>query len=302
MDKLTEALKALLPEENVSEVAKAVESMMAEQAQQIEAGIEAKYQKQLTETYERVSNELKETEETALRGYQQAYEIIADLQNRIDVQREALENAMEKGFEEAFQMLKAEEAKNENLEVELYEEFNNKLKQMKGFMVEKLDKFMGEQEAELYAEAKKNILSDPRIVEQKVAVERMAEILSDYLGGDSYNSVNSRKVEEALKAVEDLKGQLRVVESRNVRLSMQNTKLNEQVREAHNLITEATKVERKERVVKKQNASGRGQRVTEQIITEHVDAPVARNNQHLNESVNDDFNDLLVLSGVIEQA
>lgn len=298
MDKITEALKSLLPEGQIAEVASAVEEMMAEH----EASLKETYNKKLTEAYDKLTEEVKEVEETAQRGYQQAYEIICDLMNRQESLREQLENEKEKGFEEAFEMLKAEQAKNENIEVELYEEFDGKLKQMKEFFIDKLDAFLGDQEAEMYSEAKRHILNDPRVLEQRVAVEKMADILSDYMSNDTHSAVSSRKLEEAQRQVEDLRGQLRVVESRNVNLSMQNNKLNEQVREAASLITEAQKHERKNRAASKQNASGRGQRVVkEQLISEFNDPRATTKNepsQQINESAEQAMNDLLILSGI----
>lgn len=297
---ITEALKKLLPEEHINEVSTAIEEMMAES----EAVLKAEYDKRLTEAYEELAEQVEEAEKTAYEGYQQAYEVIADLMNRLEVQREQLENEKEQGFEEAFQKLKEEQAKNNNIEVELYEEFNNKLQQMKDFMVEKLDVFLGEQEAEMYDEAKRDILSDPRILEQRVAVEKMAEVLSDYMSGNDYNAVSSKKIEEAARQIEDLKGQLRVVESRNVKLSMTNNKLNEQVQEAASLVTEAQKHERKNRAASRQNASGRGQRVaSDQLIIESNNGQQATdNNQQLEEGAdNNPFDELLILSGLQER-
>lgn len=297
---ITEALKKLLPEEHINEVSTAIEEMMAES----EAVLKAEYDKRLTEAYEELAEQVEEAEKTAYAGYQQAYEVIADLMNRLEVQREQLENEKEQGFEEAFQKLKEEQAKNNNIEVELYEEFNNKLAQMKDFMVEKLDVFLGEQESEMYDEAKRDILSDPRILEQRVAVEKMAEVLSDYMSGNDYNAVSSKKIEEAARQIEDLKGQLRVVESRNVKLSMTNNKLNEQVQEAASLVTEAQKHERKNRAASRQNASGRGQRVaSDQLIIESNNGQQATDkNQQLEEGAdNNPFDELLILSGLQER-
>jgi hypothetical protein len=296
MDKITQALKKILPAEHVAEVAKAVEDMMAERYEEQEA----EFQSKLDEAYEQLTEERKRDEAIAQQGYQQAYEIIASLMNRLDEQREEFETALEEGFEEAYNELQREKGKNGNVEVELYEEFDRKLKEMKAIMVDKIDQFMSLQEQEIYECAKRDLLSDPRVLEQRVAVEKMAEILSDYMSNDDFTGVASAKLEEASRTVEALKGQVRLLESKNVRLSVQNNKLNEQVEEAHSLITEATKVERKVRTNKRGNASGRGQRVVnEQLISEYAAPTASANDQDLTEG-HDPLNDLLVLSGLAE--
>lgn len=298
MDKITQALKKILPAEHVSEVAKAIDDVMAERFEEIESEAQAK----LDEAYAQLVEERKQDEAVATQGYQQAYEIISSLMNRIDEQRVEFETALEEGFEEAYSELSKEKAKNNNIEVELYEEFDRKLKEMKTIMVDKIDQFMSLQEQEIYEAAKRDVFSDPRLVEQRVAVEKMAEILGGYMTNDDYTGVASSKLEEASRTIETLKGQVRLLEGKNIKLSVTNNKLSEQVNEAHSLITEASKVERTERMNRRGNASGRGQRVVnEQIINEFA-APTVKNSnndQDLTEG-NDPLNDLLVLSGLTE--
>lgn len=296
MDRITEALKKILPTDQVSEVAKAVEEVMAEQVEQIRA--EAK--KNLEEGYQQLTEEKKADEAIAEQGYEQAYAIVNSLMKRIDEQRQEFEAALEEGFEEAYQELEKTKKEKEQIEVELYKEFDKKLQEMQEFMVNKLDQFLSLQEAEVYEHALRNVQTDPQVAEQRVVVEKMAELLSGYVGSDMHSATTS-KLEEAHRAIEELKGQLRIVEARNVKLSSQNSKLDEQVREASQLISEAAKAERKGREEKARNASGRGQRVTDQIISEHVAAPSNSNkNQTLTEG-NDPLNDLLVLSGIAER-
>lgn len=298
MDKITQALKKILPADQVAEVAKAVQDMMAEQV----AELEAEFQNKLNEAYEQLAEERRADESVAEAGYQQAYQIITSLMGRIDEQREEFETALEEGFEEAYNELQAEKARNQNLETEIYEEAEAKLQEMKNLMVDKVDEFLALQESEIYESAKRDVLNDPRILEQRVAIEKMAELLGEYLGNGAVSNVTSSKLEEAFKQIENLKGQLRIVEAKNVRLSSQNTKLSEQVREAHKVVTEATKIERMNRANSKGTASGRGQRVvSEQIISEYA-APTndkSNNDRELTEG-HDPLNDLLVLSGLTQ--
>lgn len=299
MDKLLEALKNILPTDQVVEVAKAVEEIITEQ----QKALENDFQEKLDAAYEQLSEERQHDETIAESGYKQAYDIIASLMNRLDEQRQEFETALEEGFTEALDELEQEKAKNKNIETEIYNEFDEKLKQMKDLMVDKVDQFLGLQEAEIYEHAKKDVMSDPRVLEQRVAVERMAEILSDYMSSDSLSGISTSKLEEASKFIENLKGQLRIVESKNVNLLRQNKKLNETVEATQRLVTESTRAERKERVNGKGKVSGRGQRVVpEQIISEYA-APNATsgssNDRDLTED-RDPLNDLLVLSGLEE--
>lgn len=295
MDKITEALKSILPAEHVNEVAKAVEEMMAENV----AALEAEFQSKLDEAYEQLTEERKADEVIAENGYQQAYDMIQSLMARLDEQREEFETALEEGFEEAYSELQKEKGRNETLEVEIYEEADKKLQEMKSMMVDKLDQFLSLQEQEMYESAKRDVLSDPSILEQRVAVEKMAEVLADYIGDDTINSATSAKLEEMQKQVEALKGQMRIIEAKNVRLATQNNKLTEQVREAHEVITEAAKAEKTNRLNKKENASGRGQRVVnEQIISEYA-APTEKSAKKADlREGHDPLADLLVLSGL----
>ena len=297
MDKITEALKKILPDEQVSEVAKAVEEMISEQVKSLESDFQAK----LDESYQQFTEEKKADEAVAEQGYKQAYEIINGLMKRLDEQREEFEAALEEGFEEAFQEIQKQKGANNNIEVELYEEFDKKLKEMQDFMVEKLDQFLTLQEAEMYEHAIRNIQNDPQVAEDRVVVSKMAELLANHVDDEGLCGATTAKLEETRRAIEELRGQLRIVEIRNTKLSAQNSRLNEQVREANNLLTEASKVERKERAVKAKNASGRGQRVADQVIAEYATTKTDNNKgQNLTEG-NDPLSDLLVLSGLEER-
>ena len=291
-----EAIKKLLPESDVKEVSSAINEML----NQAKLDLEKEYNEKLEEAYTELSGELTTAEKTAEQGYEEAYAIISDLRNRLDIQGEEYKVALEEGYEEAYQMLKTERAKNSNLEVELYEEYDKKLQEMKEYIVDKVDQFLQVKGQEIYEQARKDVLADPRIVEHKVALDRIVDITSSYLSDDEVQNVSSAKVEEIQKQLEEAKGQLRIMEARNIRLSTENTKLNENVRYAKNLITEQQQAasskkqsevitEQKERVEKVKNATGRGQKVVEQ------EAVIAESTTPSN---NSELDQILVLSGV----
>jgi hypothetical protein len=292
-NKIQEALEKLLPEDQVSEVTSAIEEMLKD----AKTDLETEFNNKLEEAYAELSKELKDAETVAEKGYTEAYSIIGELRNRLEVQSEEYEAALEEGYEEAYQMLKEERSKNGNLEVSLYEEYDNKLAEMKDYIVDKVDQFLQFKGSEIYEQAKHDIMNDPRMAEHKAAFDKIVDITSDYLSDEDYSAASGAKLEESKKAVDDLRGQIKLLEARSIRLSTENTKLNEAVRAAHNVITEQKEFavvnkktgivnEQNERVERSRNVSGRGQIVTgESIIAEHA-------------SESSDFNDLQVLAGV----
>lgn len=297
MSKITEALKNILPAEQISEVTAAVETMMAQQNE----ALKAEYKSKLEEAYEEFEDEKKAQEALMEQGYKQAYEIIAELQHRLETQREEFESALEEGFEEAYQELQKEKSKNTDIEVDLYDEFDNRLKEMKEFMVDKIDLFMSLQEKEIYESAKRDVLDDPQLLEHRVALDKVTQAVSGYLS-ENVAGVSVTELEKYSRAVEELKGQMKITESRNMRLQMQNNKLNEQVKEANGLLTEAAKVERTARANRKTNASGRGNRAmgNDHILSEYANPEAKHHQQRVVSEVaaNDPLNDLLVLSGI----
>jgi hypothetical protein len=255
MEKIVEALTKLLPEDSIEEISEAVKGELEKAKQEYEQ----EYNSKLEEAYAELSEELKNTEETALQGYQEAYAIIEDLRKRLEMQQTEFESTMEEGYEEAYQMLQTEKAKNENLEVEMYEQFNQKLSEMKEYMVDKVDAFLQYKGEELYEAARREIVNDPSMAEQKVVLDRVVECVSDYISNEDYAEVVNSKLDQAEKKIEELQSQTKILEARNIRLSTENTKLNETVRESKQLLTE----NKQERVEKAKNAQGRGRTVND---------------------------------------
>jgi|688.fasta_scaffold449980_1 hypothetical protein len=293
--KIVESLKKLLPEDQVNEVASAVSEMLAEAQEKLEQD----YNSNLEEAYSQLSAELSQAEKTAYQGYQEAYEIINDLSSRLEVQKAEFEKTLEEGYEEAYQMLLSERNSKGKVEVDLYEEYDGKLAEMKNYIVEKVDQFLQLKGGEIYEQARHDLINDPRVVEHKVALDKIINITSNYLSDEEKTFATSSKLDESTKRNEELKGQLRMLEARNIRLSTENTRLNESVRKTASVITEARKAvpaqnsrtrllaEQKERSTKVKTASGRGH-----IDTENIQV-IAEYNTGSGET-----NELLILSGV----
>jgi hypothetical protein len=306
MDKILEALTKMLPEDQVSDVAEAVKAELESAKSSMKDEMEKEYSSKLEEAYEELSQELKSSENTAVQGYQEAYAIIADLRKRLETQQAEFDSAMHEGYEEAFQMLQAEKGKNENIEVEMYDEFNKKLHEMKEYMVDKLDAFLQYKGQEIYEQARKDIMADPRYAEHKVALDRVVETVSDYITDTDYAAVTSTKLDEADGRISDLEGQLRILEARNIRLNTENGKLNEAVREAQQVITESAQSDEQERQETAKNVTGRGRAVSDPELIAEWKNPVAEGKRQetenadttLVESLDPDFlHQMQVLAG-----
>jgi hypothetical protein len=266
--------------------------------EQAKTNLEAEFNQKLEEAYSELSSEISDAEKIAEQGYEEAYSIIADLRNRLEIQGEEYKSALEEGYEEAYQMLKQEKEKNQKLEVEMYEEYDKKLVEMKEYIVDKVDQFLQLKGQEIYEQAKRDVINDPRMVEHKVALDKIVDITANYLSDEDFAAVSSSKLEETTKLVEEMKAQLRIMEARNIRVSTENTKLNEAVRQAQEVINESRNVvartkkeavvnEQKERTEKATNVTGRGKTEEGEVISEYA-AP--RNDAGMDQ--------LLILSGL----
>jgi hypothetical protein len=134
---------------------------------------------------------------------------------------------------------------------------------MKEYMVDKVDAFLAYKGQELYEVARREIVNDPRMAEQRVVLDRVVECVSEYISDEDYNNVVSSKLTDAGKKIEELKSQTKILEARNIRLSTENNKLNESVRKAEHVLNEQVKEEKKERAEKAKNAQGRGRTVND---------------------------------------
>jgi len=303
MDKVLKALKSLLPESDVKEVADALTEILDESKAELTKEFEAK----LEDAYTQHTEELGSAEKTAEEGYQQAYAIIEKLRNDMQTQKEEFDQALEDGYSEALAEVKKEEGKNKNLEVEVYEEYEKKLAEMRDYIVDKVDVFLQTKGSEIYEQAKRDMLNDPRMVEHKVALDRILEVAQDYISDEDYAMATSSRLDQAVNEIENLKGKIHVLEAKNVNLGNQKNKLEEQVRsktQELELLNEQTqkkveKTEKKERIEKAvaAQASGKGKKVTEeQIIAEHNEAPVTNDDE--SETFAEEYAELQALAGL----
>jgi hypothetical protein len=302
MNKLIEALSKLLPQEKMDEVKKAVEEIMAE----AKAELDKEYNTKLEEAYAQLSEEVKQGEKVAEQGYSEAWGVIQDLRNRLETQRAEFDAALEEGYEEAYQMLVAEKGKADKIEAELYEQYDKKLAEMREYMIDKVDEFLQHKGKEIYEQARRDLTNDPRLVEHKVTLHKVIDTVADYISDEDYAQATNSKLEEAVKAVEELKGQVRILEARNIRVSTENNKLNEHLRQQAELIKEHTtnvvKEEKKVRVEKAENAQGRGKAVVTEAVEVISEKPEATNDSNKSEDQivenSDQMHSWQVLAGI----
>jgi hypothetical protein len=196
----------------------------------------------------------------------------------------------------------------------MYDEYDKKLAEMKEYIVDKVDEFLQHKGSEIYEQAKQDILNDPRMAEHKVAFDKVVDITADYLSDEDYAHNTSAKLDVVGKEVDELKGALKVLEARNIRLSTENNKLNETVHETQQFLVEQQEsaeaaqeavviAEQKERESKAEEAEGKGQ----SIVDEKVEV-IAEFNESTEEStedtndtvpaINEGLDDLLTLAGI----
>jgi hypothetical protein len=268
MDKLIEALKKMLPAEHVGEVTAAIEKEFDE----ANTRLEAEFNQKLEEGYAQMSAEMREAEKVAEKGYTEAYGIITDLRTRMGQMQREYEVHNDEVCEEAYEMWMQARAKGDELEKRLYAEYDGKLLEMKEYVVTKLDEFLQQKGKEIYEQARRDILSDPRYAEHKVAFDEIAHIVSRHVDTEEQAFATGSRLEEAVKTIDDLKGQLRMLEARNIRLDSDNRHLQNTTAR----LTESTQNNKQERARNAQNATGRGRVVTQEqveVIKEYNSTP-----------------------------
>jgi hypothetical protein len=276
---INEALSKLVKPEDLKDVTSVLESLIDNAKTDLEKDYDAKLQ----EAYKELSTEMKEAETTAEKGYGEAFGVIQDLRNRLETQRAEFDSALEEGYEEAYQMLLAERGKKDSVETEMYDEYDKKLKEMKEYMFDKVDEFLQVKGKDIYEQARRDVMNDPRLAERAVTLNKVVETVADYISDEDYSRTNNAKMQENIKALDELKGQVRLLEARNIRISTENNKLTEQVRQGQEVLKEhansAATDDKKARKEAAKNAAGRGSTATGDtvVLGESTDKVVEAN-------------------------
>jgi len=264
MDKILEALKKFIPADQLKEVTAAVDALMAEAREELEAEFDAN----LKEAFTELTAKKEEAEKTGYEGYQEAFAHITELRNRLEFQNEEWTRFMNEQYAVAAQKIQEVQNATNSREAEIYDEYDGKLQEMKEYVVDKLDAYLQFKGAEIYENAKRDVLSHPRMAEYKVALDKIVNIAAHYLADEDITAIS--KLEEVNRQVEALKAQVKLVESRNINISRQNTQLNAKLTEAvknnEALLTEGRKNEKHERNQNAKNVKGKGRVVEDSQV------------------------------------
>jgi hypothetical protein len=258
MDKILEALKALLPSDQVKQISEAVSDVLEQHKKELEA----EYDNNLEEAYADLSKQVKEAEKIGTEGYQEAWAVIEELRNRADQLKSECKTALDQGYEEAYQEILAERGKNDQVGLQMHEEYEQRYQEVRKFVIESMHKFLTVKGKEIYEMARRDIMNDPSQMEHKVVLDKVVDVVNGYITDDDKVLATGSRLEEASKKIDEMGSRVRMLEAKNIRLAKENTILGEQVREAADMLTESTKTvtesSRKVRAEKAKNVMGRG--------------------------------------------
>lgn len=167
-------------------------------------------------------------EQIAEKGYAEAYQIIVELRTRLESQKKEFEETLEKGYEEAYQMILQLKNQNNTLETTLYEEYDAKLKDMKEYIVDKVDEFLRMKSEEL-REANHDTAA---FILQTWLKQTTPRQIVDEAIGDTQGELTR----------DEMKAQIRILEAKNMRLSAECEKLRGSETAAKNREKEIRKV------------------------------------------------------------
>lgn len=222
---IMESFKQLLPEDKTSVVEEAIEQFV----QQVDDKYKSEYEKTLEESYkewdvqlqeakQNSSKLLKETESVAYQGYEEAKQMLEAKEQEALTQKQEFESFLEEQYEIAKQMLEEEKAKNEQLEQSLYESYTQQVEDLKEDLVEKIDSFLSEKVDTIAESVRKELKNSPEILENKIAFERIKDIVSSHMSPSDLTQHASEKVDSLEESVARLEGELKVLKAKNMRL------------------------------------------------------------------------------------
>lgn len=150
-----------------------IESLQAENAT-LKAKInnlENEYNLKLEEAYEELSGELIQAEKIAEQGYQEAYEIICDLRSRLDAEGKS---SVLEGFPPSNTISPSVKITDKDLgyspdvelEVRLFNEYEEKVKEVKKYIVNKVDEFLNLKSQEMTPKEIRNAYTAQQIVDE----------------------------------------------------------------------------------------------------------------------------------------
>lgn len=244
--KIMESFKGMIPEDQASNVEQAISEFVEE----TELKIKVEYEKTLEESYKEWDEQLKEArhegedklkeaETTALEGYEEAKQLLEEKEEAMTTQKAEFETFLEEQYEVAGKLLEEEKGKNEEIEQTLYEAYSQQIEDIKEDLVNKIDNFLNDKVEEISVAVRKELRNSPEILENKVAFDRIKDIVAASLTPSELKNTASEKVEELEENLEGFKKEIKALRAKNLRLTTENANYEKEVK----TITEGTSTE-----------------------------------------------------------
>ena len=319
--KIMESFKGMIPTDQAS----GVEQAITEFVEETEAKLKVEYEKTLEESYKEWDEQLKESrqegetklkeaETTALEGFEDAKQLLEEKKQEMDTQKTEFETFLDGQYEVAGKMLEEEKGRNNEIEQTLYESYSQQIEDIKEDLVNKLDNFINSKIEEISVSVRKELKNSPEVLENKVAFDRIKDIVASSLTTSELEKTTSAKVEELEEGTEDLQKEIKALKAKNLRLTTENSNyqkeakvINEAVDTDSEEYFEAVRKEAERRVAEKNatKVEGRGdiKEMTETDILQENAADDTEKNNKVDEAKKIDglgYNeeDLLRMAGV----
>lgn len=219
----TDLLSGLVPADKAEKVVAATEALVDQVREQVNEELADQY----SETKDQIDRLIEQRDEAIAR----AQEAELKLQKIAEDSSEIVEQAKASTREEAGEIIAKLEAKIERMEeekdelqsriAERYEELRVSDREK---LIDKLDEYMETEIGKMKQQLAENHSGDPKLAE---AMHQIADIVTRYQASNSGEEIASEITEQHQQEVARLNAQVRMLESRNTRLSTENEMLRE---------------------------------------------------------------------------
>jgi len=295
-------------EKELDEAEKVAESGYTEAANLIREAREEALEVEETayKGYDEAKAMLTEQEETAYQGYEEARQMIEQVKTEYEAQAY-------KGYEEAYEVIKSLKAQNEQLESDLYEQYQKALTENREELIDKVDQFLTDRIEKVKEQIRTECAEEE--TEASGLLRQMFDLLkSHFEGGEEAGEgapapevsavpdMNSKAIEAMETTTAALKEDVKRLEAKNFRLLAEAARAKE---DASKLLTEQTKVEetedrrqeRQERREKARLAEGNGEVVKrDEVVVENVIPAAEKGDAKVQSNLK--ASDAMVLAGI----
>lgn len=308
---IMESLKTMIPNDQ----AKSIESAINEFVNDTENKIKKEYEKTLEESYKEWQEELnqvkadnesklQESENVALKGYEEARHIIEQKDLELQKQRQEFETFLEQEYKVAKSMLDKELSRNNKIEQDLYEAYNQQIEDIKEDLVNKIDNFLFDRIEDIAETVRRELKNSPEVLESKVAFDKIKNIVASSLDESDLHVVSNNNTSELQEQVSQLNAEIKALKARNLRLVTESKKTTRVINETTNsrsrqLDKFKKETERKVSAKLAENVEGRGKIINKNdlILEQAADTPRTPNNTTQGMFTNEDLKNMKFLAG-----